>query len=131
MYMLYYLNYAFLWNFIMGYLLISNNNILTTFNPNTTGNKDSVSRFVNLTRVLTPHTILFLVGNGIMLLAQLEGLCKGRLLSFISKVIPCLHNIKGKIIDMEAISDDYYNEIHIKFLINEYERSKLERKVYE
>ena len=28
--------------------------------------------------------------------------------------------------DMEAISDDYYDEIHLKFLINEYERSRLE-----
>jgi len=32
--------------------------------------------------------------------------------------------------DMEAISDDYYDEIHLKFLINEYERSLLEKQMY-
>jgi len=28
---------------------------------------------------------------------------------------------------MDAISDDYYNEISLKFLINEYERTKHEK----
>jgi len=28
---------------------------------------------------------------------------------------------------MDAISDDYYNEIGLKFLINEYERTKHEK----
>ena len=28
---------------------------------------------------------------------------------------------------MEAISDDYYNEINLKFLIAEYERAKLDK----
>jgi len=28
---------------------------------------------------------------------------------------------------MDAISDDYYNEMQLKFLISEYERGKLEK----
>ena len=30
--------------------------------------------------------------------------------------------------EMEAISDDYYDEIHAHFLVNEYERAKLEQR---
>ena len=31
---------------------------------------------------------------------------------------------------MDAISDDYYNEMNLKFLINEYERAKIEKQNY-
>lgn len=31
---------------------------------------------------------------------------------------------------MQAISDDYYDQIHFKFLISEYERAKLEKQRY-
>ena len=31
---------------------------------------------------------------------------------------------------MEALSDDYYKEIEIDFLISEYERAKLEKQKY-
>jgi len=32
--------------------------------------------------------------------------------------------------DLEAISNDYYDEISLKFLISEYERSSLEKLMY-
>jgi hypothetical protein len=31
---------------------------------------------------------------------------------------------------MHAISDDYFNEVTLKFLLNEYERAKEEKKLY-
>jgi len=31
--------------------------------------------------------------------------------------------MQEKFEEMDAISDDYYNEIHLKFLVSEYERS--------
>jgi len=35
--------------------------------------------------------------------------------------------VQVKYADMDAISDDYYNEMQLKFLISEYERGKLEK----
>lgn len=32
---------------------------------------------------------------------------------------------------MEALTDDYYNEMHVNFLLNEYLRTKIERKTYQ
>lgn len=33
--------------------------------------------------------------------------------------------------DYEAVTDDYYDEIHANFLLNEYLRTKIERKKYQ
>ena len=38
--------------------------------------------------------------------------------------------IKDNFESMDALSDDYYNEISVRFLINEFERTKEERQKF-
>jgi len=121
------MNYAFIWHFILGYMMISNNRIFTTDQSHNPKKYDDFGRWFNPDRINTPHTILFVVGNGILMLGSLEAFCKRKTYFVIEKICPCIKRLKGSLIEMEAVSDDYYDELHLKFLVNEYERAKLEK----
>ena len=73
---------------------------------------------------------MFIVANAIFLLILLF---EQTFISFFAKYFSCCMIFKKKdeqYSNMQAISDDYYDQIHFKFLISEYERTKLEKQRY-
>jgi hypothetical protein len=68
-----------------------------------------------------------MIGNFIILILVLF---ETTIFSYLISTFSCFQNIQDKFNKMEAISDDYYEEINFKFLISEYERAKFEKQKY-
>ena len=87
--------------------------------------ESDLSRFFNQQRFSTTHTLIFLIGNLLLICIIIY-----------KKTIPSLSNRRCGCLrrrhhdEIEAISDDYYEEISLKFLISEYQRAKLEKLMY-
>lgn len=65
-----------------------------------------------------------MIGNFIILLLALF---EHTIFSYMVDTFGVLSNFKDKFDKMDALSDDYYQEMNFKFLITEYERAKFEK----
>ena len=79
---------------------------------------------LDLDRYLTLHVLLFVIGNCIILLLMVF---ETTIFSFLKDNLRCFKNLQTQFEQMDAISDDYYEEITLKFLVSEYERTKQEK----
>ena len=78
-------------------------------------------KFLGTSKYSQPHCLIFLYGSLIiLLLIILESL----LLKFVSKHLKCAKKTKDAFSNKDAISNDFYDEIQMRFLIREYERVK-------
>ena len=59
-----------------------------------------------------------------MLAIILLAIFERTIFAWITRNITCFISARQTFLDMDAISDDYYEEITLKFLISEYERTK-------
>ena len=73
------------------------------------------------------HCILFITAHFIIFLIIIF---EHSFISFFSKYLNCCQSLQKKFENMQAISNDYYDEIHFKFLVSEYERAKIEKQKY-
>lgn len=74
------------------------------------------------------HVLIFIAGHAMLLCLILF---ERTIFNFLVSNIDCFKTINQKFQKMEAISDDYYSVMDLRFLISEYERAKQERKRYQ
>ena len=126
------MKYAFVFHFLIGGLVYSNDKILSSsgtldlFKEVLEGtDEDQVAHtWFRLERFSQNHVIIFIVGNiGLMLILFFES----TLITFFVKNFNCFKNYQKKFESMDAISDDYYEVLDLKFLVSEYERTKQEK----
>ena len=103
------IKWAFLFHFITGTIMLSNPHIMDTnsiaYLKNVVDGHERYGQF---------HVVLFIVGGIVILIVVL----------FENYLLKACCKMRLSFGDIEAISDDYYDEIHVPFLINEYERAK-------
>lgn len=75
----------------------------------------------SIDRYNNPSLKIFIVGN-IFLFVML--FFEQVVFSWILRNIKCFKNIDKAYQQMDAISDNYYNEMNLDFLVSEYERTK-------
>ena len=117
--------YGFVFHFIIGLLVFSNDRILSSSDKEDFKKEDD--SIYNLSRYTKFHVVLFIVGNIFLLLVSV---LKTSLFTFLVSNSSWLNDLQHQYDEMDAISDDYYQEIHFKFLMQEYERTKHERQNY-
>ena len=98
--------------------MFSNDKIISSSDTNTEFKKIDDSLF-NLSRYSKFHVIMFIVGNVLIFTLIIF---KATVFRFLVGQVSCLDGLKDKYQDMEAVSSDYYKEIHLKTLIHEHER---------
>lgn len=118
------MKFSLIFHFFIGGIVFSNKRILSpsgTTSFFTSEDQEGIQSLFQPARYNSIHTILFGVGMlSIILLAIFER----TIFSWITKNITCFISVRQTFLDMDAISDDYYEEITLKFLISEYERTK-------
>jgi ABC-type uncharacterized transport system permease subunit len=129
------MKYSFLFHFVIGAFVYSNDRILsnsgsvgsTEMITETTdlgsGQKEIQSIF-DLGRYNSLHVIVFIAGMTIMIMLILF---ERTIFNFMLHTCNCFASIQKKFEKMEAISDDYYELMSVKFLVSEYERAKQEK----
>ena len=115
------MKYAFIFHFFIGLLVFSNDKILSSSDAGSLAAGIREGGMINFKRYDTLHVILFMVGN--IFLATLS-IFESTIFSWCTKHFAFLADMQQKFKEMDALSDDYYNEINLKFLICEYERAK-------
>ena len=120
------LYYAFLFHFVIGSLVYSNDQILTSSSDDSNGEqfRASDNNIFSLSRYNKFHVILFVVGHIFLILLTIF---QQTIFSFFVSRVSCFSEIQSRYADMDAISDDYYNEMNLKFLVSEFERAKDEK----
>lgn len=123
------LKISFPFHFIIGYFMLGNLNIMTsdTLRINIYLNKiqDKVHYFAIDKEVISQsHILLFCSG---FLVIFCLWMLQNTILKCSNKYCNCFTKIQKAFEKMDAISDDYYDEIHLKFLIAEYERAKMDK----
>lgn len=69
--------------------------------------------------------VIFFFGNvGILLCLLFEA----TIFRCLRQRCGCFRNMQKQFESMDAITDDYYDEINLKFLLNEYQRAKQDKK---
>ena len=118
------MKFGFIFHFIIGALVYSNARILSSSGSNNFF-KDSASKdvqsFFHLSRYNSTHVLLFFLGT-IMILILL--FFESTIFSWMVRNIKILANLQQKFEEMDAISDDYYDQINFKFMVTELERTK-------
>lgn len=130
-----YMKLAFLFHAVIGYLMISNKNVLTqnkffddiiedeSLSEHLKKYEVNKSDLKKADRLNSVHTTLFIIIQSIFLFGMAFG---ATLREFVFDNWKC--KCRGdRFKDMEAISSDYYDVIHTSFLISEYERSHLDK----
>ena len=126
------MKFSFIFHFIIGAIVYSNEKILSKRGvgsqliPSHSDDAKDNSIF-SLARYNSIHVFIFLLGNFIILMLAIF---ETTIFSYLTSTFSCFSNYRKKFEKMEAISDDYYEEIHFKFLISEYERTKFEKQKY-
>lgn len=125
---------AFVFHACVGFLMLTNEAILTS-NDNFADEVDELadtgedllgSRIFTGNRLKSSHIVLFTVVQVFVVFALIfEG-------TFISIIVNhCMsRNQKNKYEEMEALTDDFYEEISLSSLLGEYERTKQESHIY-
>jgi hypothetical protein len=124
------LKFAPMFHFALGYFMLGNQDILTT--PTAKSIDKVLSRFHAGTvygyfdedRLSQSHMLIFLTGG---LLVLLLWLCESTIFLCLNKHCYRCRKYQKAFEKMEAISDDYYDEIHLKFLLAEYDRAELDK----
>lgn len=126
------MKYAFLFHFLVGSLVYSNDRILSN-----SGQSDALSGLsgtidpqagvqhaqgiLQLQRYNSLHVLIFLAGNIILLFLIVF---ERAIVKYLVANFTCFKSIQRKFEQMDAISDDYYEVMSLKFLVSEYERTK-------
>lgn len=88
-------------------------------------------KFFNVDRFKSLHVLIFLVGNvAIILCVIFRKTMSSAVQKYLRNKCLCFGKMKSVYDDTEALSDDYYDEIHLKFLIAEYQRCELDKALY-
>jgi len=118
---------SFVFHFIIGALVFSNEKILTSSGEAglfSSGASDSSTLSIfNIKRYDSVHVVLFVLGQILLICLALF---EQTVFSFFISHISLFANIQKQFNEMDALSDDYYEEMTLKFLISEYERTKQE-----
>jgi hypothetical protein len=131
-YVLHLLKFTFLMHFIFGILFISNSDILTN-------NHEFVKLFkqingflhdnmkISLTlndRFDSKHVVFFFIANlSLILLIVFEEFFMHCLFSKLQR----FKDLQKQFDEMDAVTDDYYDEMHLKYLLTEHVRTKVEK----
>lgn len=124
------LKFAPVAHFVLGYFMLGNQDILTS--PPLDKIDKLLARIEGGTlygyfdedRLNQSHMLIFLMG---FLLILLLWLCESTIFACLNERCRCCRKYQKAFEKMEAISDDYYDEIHLKFLLAEYDRAKLDK----
>ena len=73
------------------------------------------------------HVLIFIAGN---ILLMILIFFEQTIFSWVLKNINCFRNIQARFEQMDALSDDYFEVMSLKFLISEYERTKQDKQKY-
>lgn len=134
--MLYYMKFAFLCHFLMGLLMLSNGAILSgesTQNQIPTiieANKWSRSKLgfnVLSDEFQSVHLLAFIAANCFLLSAIFFEVAFLKLgLRYCNCLCGICKKFRMHLDSLKALSDDYYDEISLKFLLDEHQRTKIE-----
>jgi hypothetical protein len=119
---------SFIFHFIIGAIVFSNEKILSKKGIGSKlieswGSPESQG-ILSFNRYNSIHVLIFVIGNLIILILALF---EHTIFSYLVSTVSCFSDMQEKFNKMEAISDDYYEEMNFKFLITEYERAKFEK----
>lgn len=124
------MKWGIIFHFIFGALMYSNERILSSSGSasflNNVKNAGGES-LLSIKRYNSVHVLLFLAGGVILILLMIF---ESTILSLILSTFTCFKDLQKKFHDMEAISDDYYEVMTLKFLVSEFERTKQEKQRY-
>lgn len=132
-FVLFLLRFTIIFHLFWGALFISNNDILKNnekFKPSI----EALNRYLEPsgfsinTRFSSSHVVLFIFANLIIVLLTIF---ESTVIKTIMSGFKKFKDIQKQFDEMEALTDDYYNEMHVNFLLNEYLRTKIERKTYQ
>ena len=128
--------YAFIWHFALGFFALSNNQILTSEDKDFAGSVSAINsvseawfgeQLFESERYMTGHIQLFLIINGVMLcIIFLDIAIVECFAARCKQLCSCFLQLKKNINANELVSDDYYDLLDLKFIINEYRRAKVE-----
>jgi hypothetical protein len=124
------LKFAPMFHFILGYFMLGNQDILTS--PPLDKIDALLTRFEGGTlydyfdkdKLNQTHMLIFLMG---FLLVLILWIGESTIFLCLNKHCHCCRKYQKAFEKMDAISDDYYDEIHLKFLLAEYDRAKLDK----
>ena len=124
------LKFAPVFHFLLGYAMLGNQDILTS--PSLARIDALLQRFDSGTlygyfddeKLNQSHILIFLIGFIIFLILWIG---ESTIFVCLNKHCHCCRKYQKAFEKMEAISDDYYDEIHLKFLLAEYDRAKLDK----
>ena len=117
---------AFIFHFLLGSAIYSNDKILTSSGAtnlikNAAQENSNSKSIFEVSRYNSYHVMTFIGGNVIIMLLILF---EQTIFGYIKSTFKCLIKAQKAFEEMDAISDDYYDEMGLKFLISEYERAK-------
>jgi hypothetical protein len=124
------MKYAFIFHLIVGLFILSSSNLLPLSDelPSSIRFVDKLQKKVSAVRIKSVHMILFILGMVILILINLF---EKTVFSFCKNKIKYLKRFRyGGLEKQEALSNDLFEEIHVGYLVNDYERTKVEKKIY-
>jgi len=125
------LRFAPMFHFVLGYFMLGNQDILKTPTAKridkllTRYHGGTVYGYFDEDRLSQGHMLIFMGGGLVVLLLWL---CESAIFLCLNKHCYRCRKYQKAFEKMEAISDDYYDEIHLKFLLAEYDRAKLDKR---
>lgn len=127
------MKFSFIFHFICAYFTLGNKDILSSenysFDKKTERklakayNNSIILKFFDPDVFTQKHIILLLCGAVLVLVLQIF---ENTVFVLLNKC--CNRKMQQEFEKMEAISDDYYNEIYLKFLLAELARAKIDKK---
>ena len=122
------MKFSFFFHFVIGAFIYSNSRILSSSGESNlfkdTAESKDVQALFNLSRYNSTHVLLFFLGTTMILVLLVF---ESTIFSWMLRNIKLLTNLQKKFEEMDAISDDYYDEINLKFIVTELERTKQEK----